>query len=155
MRVPTYDTSERERINLTPMIDVVFQLIVFFIATSSMARTEYVQEVEVPSAREGQPQVLEAERRKITLNVLKDGAVIVAGEKVSARQFEQMLAAEVKDYGAENIEVLIRADREAVYAGVEPYLLACARAGVWNVGFSVKRASVQEAAESLDLDYER
>jgi len=125
-------------VNMTPMIDVVFQLIVFFTATSTMVKTEYTAAVELPEAREG-VQRQARDRKKVTANILADGTVIVAGQQVTLGQFRRMLEADMAAYGPERLEVLLRADRSARYGSVEPLLLLCARAGVWQVGFSVRR----------------
>jgi biopolymer transport protein ExbD len=126
------------QINMTPMIDVVFQLIVFFTATSSMAKSEFGQKVELPVAEKGRDRDESTRKKKITVNVVANGKVYVSGRRTSPAKFESLLRAELAEHAADQVEVQFRADRAAPYGSVEPLLLKCARAGVWQVGFSVK-----------------
>jgi biopolymer transport protein ExbD len=124
---------------MTPMIDVVFQLIVFFTATSTIAKTEFSQNVDLPVAESGKTRDASDQKRLIVANVSADGAVAIAGRPVDSATFEQVLAAELAEYSHAQIEVQFRADRAAQFQSVQPLLLVCARAGIWQVGFSVKR----------------
>jgi biopolymer transport protein ExbD len=124
-------------ISLTPMIDVVFQLIVFFTATSTIAKNEFTQTVELPLAERGVDRE-DSSKKKITVNVVAGGEVYVGGQVTDTADFENLLRAELAEYQADQIEVQFRADRAAPYGAVEPLLLACARAGVWQVSFAVK-----------------
>ena len=142
MKPPQHTDPVRMSVNMTPMIDVVFQLIVFFTATSTMVQREYSAEVELPEAREGVAR-REVERKRVTANVLDDGTMIVAGESVSVSEFQRMLEADVNQFGPDRVEVLIRADRAARYAYIEPLLVLCARAGIWQVGLAVRRAELR------------
>ena len=126
-------------INMTPMIDVVFQLIVFFTATSTIAKTEFSQDVELPVAETGKDRDAATQTKKITANVTADGSVTIAGRTVDAARFQEILVSELAQYSADQIEVLFRADALAPYRSVQPLLLVCARSGVWQVGFAVKR----------------
>ena len=139
MRIPQIARSGAPSINMTPMIDVVFQLIVFFTATSTIAKMEFTQNLELPTAEKGKDRDETSQRRKITANVLPGGEVIVAGRKITPQTFLDLLQAELDQHPPEQLEVQFRADREALYQTVEPLLLACARKGIWQVSFAVKR----------------
>ncbi len=81
----------RSAIDLTPLIDVVFQLLVFFILTSS-----FVQ----PSVRLELPQgsvVDEAETRPVRLEVDARGVLYVEGERVTKEGLEDALRAALAD----------------------------------------------------------
>ena len=140
MRPPSMTQSGGMQINMTPMIDVVFQLIVFFTATSSMAKSEFGHKVELPVAEKGKEREESAQKKKIAVNVVADCKVYVAGRRTSPAKFESLLRAELKEHSADRLEVQFRADRSAPYGTVEPLLLKCARAGVWQVSFVVKPA---------------
>jgi biopolymer transport protein ExbD len=140
MRRPNIQRPGGMPINMTPMIDVVFQLIVFFTATSTIARNEFNQSVELPVARKGQDRDEASQKAKVTANVVESGEVYIAARLTSPAQFEEILRAERAARPADEIEVQFRADRAAPYRAVEPLLLACARAGIWRVSFAVKPA---------------
>ena len=122
---------------MTPMIDVVFQLIVFFTATSTMVKTEVNETVALPVAEKGQNQQTTSQKKKVTANVLADGSVVLGGRRIGVAELQDILSAELEQRPAEHIEVQFRADRKAPYGAVEPLLLVCAKKGVWQVSFAV------------------
>lgn len=123
--------------NMTPMIDVVFLLIIFFLVSSHLAQQESQYELDLPLAVSGTAPV-PSEQRSVTINVLADGSVIVAGRVVDAAQLESRLRNETARVG-KDLEVRIRTDRAVAYEVVEPVMLACAKSGIWNVKFAVYR----------------
>ena len=123
--------------NMTPMIDVVFLLIIFFLVSSHLAQQESQYQLDLPLAMSGTVPV-PSETRSVTINVLSDGRVIVGGQAVDAAQLESRLRHEADRIGRD-LEVRIRTDRRVPYPTVEPVMLACAKAGVWNVKFAVYR----------------
>jgi biopolymer transport protein ExbD len=123
--------------NMTPMIDVVFQLIIFFLVSSHLAKQEVQMELPLPTAQTGQ-EVLEQNVPRVTVNVLADGTVMLSGRRVSARDLPLRLRERLSDAGP-GLQVRIRCDRGAPYRFVEPIMLACARTGIWDVSFAVYR----------------
>jgi biopolymer transport protein ExbD len=133
MKIPTRGRSGGLKFNLTPMIDVVFNLIIFFLAASHLARSEIVAEVELPEAATGGPEVADLHHRLI-VTILADGTFSVGGRELPLSQVGQLLPAGDE---AREFEVRIRTDRRVAYRHIEPLLLACARAGVTKVRFAV------------------
>ncbi len=137
MRVPTRHRSTGLDFQMTPLIDIVFLLIVFFVVSSHLARQETQLQLDLPQASTGQrPQV--DENRRLVVNVLPDGTLRVAGREVAPDQLRQIIDYE-RQTARERLEVRVRSDQEVPYGLVEPILLACARSGVWNVSFAVVR----------------
>jgi biopolymer transport protein ExbD len=124
--------------NMTPMIDVVFLLIIFFLLSSHLARRENRLQLPLPVADSGQ-EAIDEETPRVTVNVLRDGVLQLAGRSVDVAQLHTRLAGELERAG-NNLEVRIRADREVPYRHVGPIMLAAARAGIWNITFSVIRS---------------
>lgn len=135
MRVPTSDRTQSISINMTPMIDVVFLLIIFFLVSSHLAKQEVQLELDLPTAASGQTQA-EENRPRATINVLADGEVLLGSQRVDAEELARRLKVEVDSKGAD-LEIRIRSDRQVPYQFVEPIMLACSRAGAWNVTFAV------------------
>jgi biopolymer transport protein ExbD len=138
MRVPSNIGRGEVGINLTPMIDVVFQLIIFFLISSHLAKQEAQMALPLPIADSGE-QPAERDARRLTLNVLGDGRLLLAGHPVSAAELLTRLK-EAAATAGEPLEVRLRGDRAVPYEFVEPLLVACARAGVGDVKFSVYRS---------------
>ena len=139
MKVPRGTTGPLE-FNMTPMIDVTFLLIIFFITSSHLQQQEAQVELDLPSADSGN-EPIQSDAPRVTINVLTDGRVMLgsdtaAGEELTGRiRFER----ERQQRAGQALEVHIRADRSVDYQIVEPVLLACAEAGVWRVTFAVVR----------------
>jgi biopolymer transport protein ExbD len=137
MRVPDSLSGGSVTFNMTPMIDVVFLLIIFFLVSSHLAKQEAQMDLPLPVAQSGStPDDLE--NRRVTVNVLANGRLLLAGKPIHPGQLQQRLQDAAGVAGGE-LEVRIRSDRAVGYGKVEPILIACARAGIWNVTFAVYR----------------
>ena len=134
----TASLRERSEIgfNMTPMIDVTFLLIIFFLISSHLAQQEVQMELELPAAQTGSEAIEES--RLVVVNVLPGGTIMTAGKLVDAEELRRIFEFERRQDGAEP-EVRIRSDRHVPYRAVEPIMIAAARAGVWHVTFAVVR----------------
>ena len=135
MRIPARAISSDVGFNMTPMIDVVFQLIIFFLLSSHLAKQEKQLPLPLPSAASGTVQAADS-RPRLTINVLADGMLLVASRPITADDLVGLLRERKATHGDE-LEVRIRADRSVLYSRVEPVLLACVQAGIWNVAYAV------------------
>ncbi|MFM9271000.1 ExbD/TolR family protein [Halomonas elongata] len=101
-RLGTVDESSE--VNLTPMLDVVFIMLIFFIVTTSFIKESGV-EIERPesSAATPRPDV------QVLVAITPEGAVWVDGEPVDIHRVGPKVAGMVSDEGS----VVIQADREA------------------------------------------
>jgi biopolymer transport protein ExbD len=136
MRNPLAPSRFGYRFNMTPMIDVILQLLIFFLCVHQFQKAERDESVVLPQA--ASPKVAtpnEEQHSPLVFNVRAGEAVFVAGKRLGPNDFARVL--EQHRQGDAELEVWIRADRQAVYGMVEPLLLACARAGVWKVAFKV------------------
>lgn len=135
MRATIFPAGTSVRLNLTPMIDVTFQLILFFLLAGHLAQQESSYELELPTAQTGE-RLGETDSRRLIINITPDGQIILSGERVSPSRVEQILRAEAKGETS-LLEVRIRTDRSVPYGVVSPLLVLCAKNGLWNVSFSV------------------
>lgn len=137
MKTPTYRDRGTADFNMTPMIDVVMLLIVFFLLAGHLSKQEVQLELELPKAESSELNE-EDEQRRIVVNVLATGQIVFAGQEVDHEEFGRRVRAEQLQ-SSEPLEIRIRTDRGVPYEIIEPLLTACAKAGVWNVGFAVLR----------------
>jgi biopolymer transport protein ExbD len=111
-------TSARHRsrgiaVDITPMIDVVFLLIIFFMTTAQFAQLTRA-EVDLPLER-GEQQT-EAEQAGMVVNITREGQLIVSGRTVGLGELESIVRSEIArepDRPAQQLKLLIRADRNA------------------------------------------
>jgi len=146
MRAPTHAHRGDEGVNMTPMIDIVFLLIIFFVVTMQIKEYEAPPEdVDLPMASTGEPMPRD-EIRRVVVTVLPataDGPseqIIVAGDVVSKEQLRDIIAQEADvaaASGDQKLEVRVRCDRRVPYRLVEPILVICASQNVWKVTFAV------------------
>ena len=135
MRVPLTSNRQSVGLNLTPMIDVVFLLIVFFLLSTHLVQQESHMELNLPTAASGHEPPAESPPR-VTVNLLPDGQIMLGNTEAPLDEVARRLQFE-RERTSGDLEVRIRADRTLPYGAVEPILLACAEAGVWNVTFAV------------------
>jgi biopolymer transport protein ExbD len=139
MRVPSTIARGGVGFNMTPMIDVVFLLIIFFLLSSHLAQQEVQLELDLPRATSGaRPE--DDDARRVVVNILPDAdgtaGIQVGGRRLAPDDLMRMIQYE-NDRAAGRLEVRIRCDRRVPYRAVEPVMIACARAGVWKVTFAV------------------
>ena len=121
--------------NMTPMIDVVFLLIIFFLLSNHLAQREHRIAVELPDAISGQPALADNAPR-MTVTVTADGELWLAADPVSAEQLSGLLRSEQqRQQGL--LELRIRCDRHVEYQLVEPLLSQAVKVGISKVSFAV------------------
>ena len=124
--------SERTGIQLAPMIDIVFLLLIFFIVLWNYARFETEIDISVPAASSGEnPQRTIGE---IVVNVRKTGQIVVEGLTKTDSELLGMFRDIVAAYP--NQAVILRGDREAAFDHIVRVLNVCQQAGIWNVSFA-------------------
>lgn len=124
------------RVNMTPMIDIVFLLIIFFLVSSHLARQESQLPLPLPTAASGAQ--MENNPDRIVVNVLADGTTLLAGRRVNRTELQRRLVNEVGN-SAGATEVRIRSDRSVPFQFVQPILLAVSKSGANNVTFAVTK----------------
>jgi biopolymer transport protein ExbD len=131
--------EQRHGFPLTSMIDLVFILLIFFMATSMYAQFESELDVQVPVSSEAVS--VERELTEIIVNVTKDGKYIVNQAERSPQEIEEMLVQIARVYRGSHI--IIRGDQDTSYRHIVRVLDACKKADIWNVSFAVIK--VEEA----------
>ena len=139
MRLPSSAGGGGLRLNLTPLIDVIFNLIIFFLAAAHFARNEPTEAVDLPLAA---PRDAAAEPpKRVTVTVLPGDAAgprfLLSGREEPRAVVEAAIAAGKAEAGDEPFEVRFRADRSVPFGEVEPLLVAAAKAGVADVKFAI------------------
>jgi len=82
MRIPTRVRQLGVSLNLTPLIDIVFLLVIFFLVASHAARTESTEPVDLPTIGEAEDDRIEVPRR-LVVTVTSDQSLHVGGRIVS------------------------------------------------------------------------
>ncbi|MCA9017135.1 MAG: biopolymer transporter ExbD [Planctomycetaceae bacterium] len=135
MRIPTRPRQQGIRFNITPLIDIVFLLIVFFLAATHLTQNEKLEAVELPQASQHEKEPEESPRRMI-ITITLDEKLHLRGKEISPEELDAQLLS-IDDSKRKETEVRIRGDQRIPYRIVERVLISCARAGISNVQFAV------------------
>jgi biopolymer transport protein ExbD len=125
---------EEPTLNLTPMIDVILVLIIFFMVATKFAEEERSVELQVPSIS-SRNAAMTAPEPKI-VNVHRNGHVSLGSQSVTLEELKQRLAAARAQY--KRLNVLIRGDRLATHGQMTAVYDACKQAGIAELAISVK-----------------
>ena len=143
MRIPSQNRSRSLRFNITPLIDIVFLLIIFFLVASHFTRNENVETVELASATNTNQQKTNSPR-KLVITITADEKYHVAGNNVTIQEIDNIINSRNEGVdpsltvaNGDDYEVRIRTDKRVPYRLVEPIILSCARAGISNIQFPV------------------
>ncbi len=95
-------------LTLTPLIDVLFMLLIFFMVASEFAKEEKEIKVSLPEAAEAQPMI--AKPSELTVNITADGEFFAEGQIVDAEALDQIIQ-QAWNRNPGRTEVTIRADK--------------------------------------------
>jgi biopolymer transport protein ExbD len=126
-------SSEEVNINMTPMIDVVFQLIIFFVVTVDLDRKKFDERIKLAFAPDG-PAIAQLDPRTIVVEVSEKGLLSIARNPVPDDLLETWLKYAVRT-GGQDTPVQIRGDRRTKHEHIRRVMDACGRAGISRVSF--------------------
>jgi biopolymer transport protein ExbD len=130
MAVKIKKSSALDALNITPLIDIVFLLLIFFLVTSRFEAEEQALEIEPPQASEAVP--LTAQPQQLTISIDTAGKYYVGGAVLDAKGLERKLIQERSEH-AESRPVRIRADRKAQFQSVATAMNLCKKYGFRDI----------------------
>jgi biopolymer transport protein ExbD len=114
-------------LDLTPLIDVVFQLIIFFLVATEFDSEDKELDVTLPKASEARP--LTAEPTEVFVSIDKEGHYFMKGKQRSIDEVEDLLR-EAKVNNPLNQSVILRADKNVIVDHVVAVIDRCNKAGM-------------------------
>ena len=120
------ESLEEPQLNLTPMIDIVFLLIIFFMVGTRFSEIEQQFDVELPTASPVEP--MSRQPDAIVVTVTRSGQVSIQEELITLEQLEDRLQSARKAWAEQ--AVLIRGDGEGVYQGIIDVMNVCHKAKI-------------------------
>ena len=126
--------DEQPALNMTPMIDIVFLLIIFFMVGTKFTELERKIGLQVPEV--SNTAALTAAPEKKVINVQKDGVITLDRQAVTTEQLISQLTAARSEYP--ELGVLVRGDAQGPFQNVATVLTACRQAGISEMGISVR-----------------
>lgn len=124
MKLPS-ESTESDDPNLTPVIDVVFLLLIFFLVATRFDQEERELDVELPEVAQAQPLAM---TQGLIINIGRDGKFKVVRQEYS----EDQLAAIIREAKKNNPHqtALIRGDGESALKHAARVMSLCNRAGM-------------------------
>ena len=124
--------EQEESIQLAPLIDIVFLILVFFMTTSVFTTLESEIDIKLPTA----DSAVQSERTQseIYINLRDDGSIVVNNRELTIPELQEVLnrVAKYVPGGA----VIIRGDRQAMLGRAIAVLNCCKNADIENVSFA-------------------
>jgi biopolymer transport protein ExbD len=135
-------SDETPMLNLTPMIDVMFQLVIFFMVATQFSEMERNIDVAVPEVAEAGDTV--PPPQPLVVNVLADGRIELDGRPVTPAELTTQLAAARARQA--DPSVVIRGDARCAFQEVATALAACREANISELGITVRIAGTADGS---------
>ncbi len=125
---------EEPYLNMTPMVDVILNLLIFFMIGSRFVEDERQLDIQLPSVSHAQP--LTAPPSDIVINVYADGRLVVDQKQLEPRQLEKLLADAHSRFSDQ--AVLIRGDGKGSYQSIMDVLSICQKAKIHKYSLATR-----------------
>ena len=125
-------TVEEPKLDLTPMIDIVFLLIIFFMVGTQFTEMERQYDIKLPTVTDAKP--LTNLPDDIIVNVQQDGEIFVNGEKKNLPELQASLELARQNFPGQS--VVIRGDATGPYQHVMNILEICHRVKIRSVSLA-------------------
>ncbi len=126
MLIRAREQNSAVAIELTPIIDMVFLLLVFFLVATTFHQEEREMQIALPVAKSSGP--ISAMLRELVINVDADGGIIVGGRQVEPEELRAMVEAAVAANPEQKIS--LRGDRATAWANGIRVLDICKSSGI-------------------------
>lgn len=126
--------DEAPTLNLTPMIDIVFLIIIFFMVGTKFVELERNINLDVPQV--SNVTALTAAPQRRVINVYHDGTITLDRQPVTLDQLISDLSASRSEYP--DLGVIVRGDAEGQFQNVATVLNAVRQAGIAEMGIAVQ-----------------
>lgn len=120
------DTHAEIHLDFVPMVDVLFNLLIFFLLATTIAQVEREMNIALPFAKAAGP--ISAALRDVVINVDAEGRIVLAGRTTTAEELDQTIRSAVQNNPSQ--KVTVRGDRHVPYGVVVRVLDICKHAGV-------------------------
>ncbi len=128
-------SSIASTLSLTPLIDVVFLLLIFFLVTSEFEEEERRLDIVLPTATSAVP--MTSKPREVVIDIDNEGDLYLSGKSTDLSELQVFLEAAVSN-NPTNQTVIIRADRTTAFQPVVSVMDVCNRTGVSDYSVTTK-----------------
>ena len=122
------------QLDMTPMIDVVFQLIIFFVVTVDLQTKAVDTKIRLAMSPNG-PVEQQKDPRTVVVDVDADGDISIMRTRISKGQLVAILN-KARNESGQSTPVVIRGDYKAKHDAVKKVMDICGKAGLWKIRFA-------------------
>tara|TARA_B100001123_G_C15154423_1_gene964875 strand:- start:264 stop:680 length:417 start_codon:yes stop_codon:yes gene_type:complete len=133
MRIPRDESSDDNVINISSLLDVMFILIIFFLATATFTEEERDIQVNLPQSAAAKSSTQAP--KMIIINVRQDGSYNVANESLDLGGLQNTLVEAISSNPDQ--KVMVRGDKNALHGNVANAISLCKQVGIHktNIGY--------------------
>jgi len=135
MRLLRKKSTEGDDLNLVPLIDVVFNLLVFFLVATSFQRMQRELQVELPRAKSSEPVAMDMQPIYVTVD--REGVITMGEKNVSQEELPKMLRKAAQE--VRRPRVFVRGDAKTYHQNIIAVLNACQEAGITDVSLATEK----------------
>jgi len=128
-------SSVASTLSLTPLIDVVFLLLIFFLVTSEFEEEERRLDIVLPTATSAVP--MTSKPREVVVDIDPNGVLYLSGQRTELDELHRLLRIAVAN-NPTNQTVVIRADRSTSFQPVVSVMDVCNQTGVSDYSVTTK-----------------
>ncbi len=128
---PTH--KKKTSINIIPMIDVIFFLLVFFMLFTSFRTNPYGMEMKLPKA----VTVTEQKQENFVINIDKNGRFFYQGDNLPIAKISQMAKEQYQSNN--NLVVVINADNQTEYSSIVTVMDSIRQVGIFNLALAAEK----------------
>jgi biopolymer transport protein ExbD len=125
-------TPELPGFQITPMIDVVFLLLTFFVTATLYSSWESEVHIQLPTA--GSAKVTDRLPGEVVVNLGKDGSIVINQVPITLAELREKC--EMLSVNFPGHPIIIRADEKTEYGSIMAVIDACRLAGIANISFA-------------------
>ncbi len=142
---------EEAKVDMTPMIDIVFNLVIFFLIVTDLSKKD-IEQLTLPDSEVAKEDTADEESTRLILNIVREKAdgkteyvVKFKGQKYTHKELRVKLRAMADNYDRDKDDlseyyVLIRADRDTPWKQVQLIMQDCAQPDtrIWKLQFATR-----------------
>jgi len=133
MHKHSFSSTDQCEVDMTPMIDVVFQLIIFFVVTLKMTQKKN-EKIFLEDGKHGELLTQKNTAKALEIEIAKGGRLSIHNAVMNKQFLSIMLKNRVNRMGPD-FPLLIRADRRTPHEKVKEVMDICTGAGIWKLSF--------------------
>ncbi|MCE5279046.1 MAG: biopolymer transporter ExbD [Planctomycetaceae bacterium] len=151
MKIPRTEEMDDNPVQMTSLMDLMFILLIFYVATTTFKKEEADPQVQLPQT--SLQSTISAASKLLIINVRTADSsqtgdyYVVSGRAMNLAKLSALVTDEVKKDSKQ--KVLIRGDRSAFHGQVAAALAACKRAGVDHANIAYDVIPLGQAGQAV------